>query len=322
MILTYISFFCSKIFIIVHRWHREEKRCVVGKKKCIQNTMGGRIRVSTPREKGGEGGGGDDDICVVTVSDAATKNSLDRTSLRELAGTVARESTRSSVTKCIVLTGEGDAFSSGIDLKRAPEVFGMDEFDYESDPVYQMEKCEIPIICVVPGVAINAGFEIALAADVILVTRNARFIDTHMELGLLPSWGLSSELSRAIGINNAKLVSAFRETLSGEEAVRLGLAQKKVFDGKQEAMEEAMKLARRMIEKSRSKERARVALEVIDKGFEKTYGDARMSERKNAFAQYRSLPLEDTFSRPRRRERGERENVVAAAAEEEIRSKL
>jgi enoyl-CoA hydratase/carnithine racemase len=222
-----------------------------------------------------------------------------------------------------VLTGEGDAFSSGIDLKCAPEVFGMDEFDYESDPVYQMEKCEIPIICVVPGVAINAGFEIALAADVILVTRNARFIDTHMELGLLPSWGLSSKVSRAIGINNAKLVSAFRETLSGEEAVRLGLAQKKVFDGKQEAMEEAMKLARRMIEKSRSKERARVALEVIDKGFEKTYGDARMSERKNAFAQYRSLPLEDTFSRPRRRERGERENVVAAAAEEEeIRSKL
>ena len=291
----------------------------------MHTKMGGRIRVSRRRNEGEEGG--DDDICVVTLSDAATKNSLDRTSLRELAGTVARESTRSSssssdVTKCIVLTGEGDAFSSGIDLKGAPEVFGMDEFDYESDPVYQMEKCEIPIICVVPGVAINAGFEIALAADVILVTRNARFIDTHMELGLLPSWGLSSKLSRAIGINNAKLVSAFRETLSGEEAVRLGLAQKKVFDGKQEAMEEAMKLARRMIEKSRSKERARVALEVIDKGFEKPYGDARMSERKNAFAQYRSLPLEDTFSRPRRRERGERENVVAAAAEGEIRSKL
>ncbi len=59
--------------------------------------------------------------------------------------------------------------------------------------------------------------------------------------------------------------------------VRLGLAQKKVFDGKQQAMEEAMKLARRMIEKSRSKERVRVALEVIDKGFEKTYGEARIS---------------------------------------------
>ena len=119
--------------------------------------------VDPEAKKRGRGGGGgdDDDICVVTVSDAATKNSLDRTSLRELAGTVARESTRSSSRHKIriVLTGEGDAFSSGIDLKRAPEVFGMDEFDYESDPVYQMEKCEIPIICVVAGVAINAGFE-------------------------------------------------------------------------------------------------------------------------------------------------------------------
>ena len=69
-----------------------------------------------------------------------------------------------------------------------------------------------------------------------------------------------------------------------------------------------------MIEKSRSKERARVALEVIDKGFEKPYGDARMSERKNAFAQYRSLPLEDTFSRPRRRERGEREKCSSISS--------
>ena len=126
------------------------------------------------RRKGGGGGGkgGDGyDICVVTLSDAATKNSLDRTSLRELAGTVARESTRSSssssssdATKCIVLTGEGDAFSSGIDLKGAPEVFGMDEFDYESDPVYQMEKCEIRVRR--PGGRDDAGFEIALAADV------------------------------------------------------------------------------------------------------------------------------------------------------------
>ena len=61
-----------------------------------------------------------------------------------------------------------------------------------------------------------------------------------------------------------------------------------------------------MIEKSRSKERARVALEVIDKGFEKTYGDARMSERKNAFAQYRSLPLEDTLMPVKKRKRRKR----------------
>ena len=58
----------------------------------------------------------------------------------------------------------------------------------------------IPIICVVNGIAINVRFEIALAADIVLVTKNAVFIDTHMDIGLLPSWGLSTKLPRAVGL--------------------------------------------------------------------------------------------------------------------------
>ena len=223
----------------------------------------------------------DERIQIVTISGTNTRNSLDRNSLKLLASAFIsankeEENKKNTKTRCIILTGDGDeAFSSGINLYAAKDVFQMSEFDYACDVVNAMEKCQIPIVCVMNGIAINAGFEIALAADIVLVTKNAVFIDTHMDIGLLPSWGLSTKLPRAVGVSNAKLASVFGEAMSGEDAVRLGLAQMKVFESKSEAMTEAIRLARQMIAKSRSTERAQVALDIIDKGWEKSYGDAR-----------------------------------------------
>ena len=74
----------------------------------------------------------------------------------------------------------------------------------------------------------------------------------------------------------------------------------KVFESKSEAMTEAIRLARQMIAKSRSTERAQVALDIIDKGWEKSYGDARKIEREKAFAQYKTLPLDEMFKTPRK----------------------
>ena len=248
----------------------------------------------------------DERIQLVTISGTNTRNSLDRNSLKLLASAFIsankeEENKKNTKTRCIILTGDGDeAFSSGINLYAAKDVFQMSEFDYACDVVNAMEKCQIPIVCVMNGIAINAGFEIALAADIVLVTKNAVFIDTHMDIGLLPSWGLSTKLPRAVGVSNAKLASVFGEAMSGEDAVRLGLAQMKVFESKSEAMTEAIRLARQMIAKSRSTERAQVALDIIDKGWEKSYGDARKIEREKAFAQYKTLPLDEMFKTPRK----------------------
>ena len=248
----------------------------------------------------------DERIQIVTISGKETRNSLDKNSLKLLASAFisANEEDdnkkKKNKTRCIILTGDGgNAFSSGINLYAAKDVFQMSEFDYDCDVVNAMEKCHVPIVCVVNGIAINAGFEIALAADIVLVTKNAVFIDTHMDIGLLPSWGLSTKLPRAVGVSNAKLASVFGEAMSGEDAVRLGLAQMKVFESKSEAMTEAIRLARQMIAKSRSTERAQVALDIIDKGWEKSYGDARKIEREKAFAQYKTLPLDEMFKTPR-----------------------
>lgn len=255
----------------------------------------------------------DERIQIVTISGKETRNSLDKNSLKLLASAFIsanqedeKNKKKKNKTRCVILTGDGDeAFSSGINLLAAKDVFQTSEFDYDSDVVHAMEKCHVPIVCVVNGIAINAGFEIALAADIVLVTKNAVFIDTHMDIGgLLPSWGLSTKLPRAVGVSNAKLASVFGEALSGGDAVRFGLAQVKVFESKSEAMTEAIRLAKQMMEKSRSTERARVALDIIDKGWEKSYGEARKIEREKAFAQYKTLPLDEMFKTPRISGRG------------------
>ena len=140
----------------------------------------------------------DERIQIVTISGKETRNSLDKNSLKLLASAFIlaneeEENEKNTKARCIIVTGDGDeAFSSGINLHAAKDVFQMSEFDYDADVVHAMEKCEIPIVCVVNGIAINAGFEIALAADIVLVTKNAAFIDTHVDLGLLPAWGLST----------------------------------------------------------------------------------------------------------------------------------
>ena len=49
-----------------------------------------------------------------------------------------------------------------------------------------------------------AGFEIALACDILLASPNAKFIDSHAKLGIIPSWGLSQKLPRIVGANVAR----------------------------------------------------------------------------------------------------------------------
>ena len=79
----------------------------------------------------------------------------------------------------IILSGSGRAFCSGVDLTSAEDVFKGDVKDVESDPVAQMERCRKVIIGAVSGFAVTAGFEIALACDVLVASTDAKFIDTH-----------------------------------------------------------------------------------------------------------------------------------------------
>ncbi|KAL5700315.1 hypothetical protein ACHQM5_025773 [Ranunculus cassubicifolius] len=161
-------------------------------------------------------------IALVTINRPKSLNSLTRGMLVDLAHIFKSLDSDKSV-RVIILSGSGRAFSSGVDLTAAQDVFKGDVKNMDEDLVYQMERCSKPIIGAINGFAVTAGFEIALACDLLVAAKSAKFMDTHARFGIFPSWGLSQKLSRMIGANKAREVSLTAMPLTAEMAEKWGL---------------------------------------------------------------------------------------------------
>ncbi len=186
-----------------------------------------------------------DSIAVLTMNRPEAMNALSMALRAELAAAV-RAADADPAVKVIVLTGAGGrAFTAGLDLKElggTPGALGAaNPTSAENDPVLSMEACAKPIIGAVNGVAITGGFEVALACDVLIASANARFADTHARVGILPGWGLSQKLARAIGVVRAKELSLTGNFLDAATAAAWGLVNRVVAPD--ELMPTALKLA-------------------------------------------------------------------------------
>jgi enoyl-CoA hydratase len=131
----------------------------------------------------------------------------------------------------VILTGAGKAFCAGLDLKEL-SVAGINTQDSviggPTDIIRAMEMFDRPIIGAINGTAITGGFEVALACDILVASPTARFADTHARVGVMPGWGLSQKLSRAIGVYRAKELSLTGNFLSAERAAEWGLVNRVV----------------------------------------------------------------------------------------------
>ncbi|GFQ07439.1 probable enoyl-coa hydratase mitochondrial [Phtheirospermum japonicum] len=168
-------------------------------------------------------------VAYVIINRPKSLNSLTRPMMTDLAGSIKRLASEDSV-RVIVITGSGRAFCSGVDLTAAEGVFKGDVKDVETDLVAQMERCKKPIIGAINGFAVTAGFEIALACDLLVASKEAKFMDTHARFGIFPSWGLSQKLSRIIGPSRAREASLAATPITAEQAEKWGLVNH-VVDG-------------------------------------------------------------------------------------------
>ncbi len=83
---------------------------------------------------------------------------------------------------------------------------------------------EVPVVVAVEGVAAAGGFELLQAADVVLVSDDARIADNHVRFGMIPGGGSTQRLPRLVGRQQAMGLLLSGDRLSGLDAVRLGLA--------------------------------------------------------------------------------------------------
>ena len=130
----------------------------------------------------------------------------------------------------IVLSGAGRAFSAGVDLKMLQNAtFKSGKVDNVFDNVSvqavdAIRHCAVPVIAKVHGFCFTGALEMALHADFILTTADTKFGDTHAKWGLRPSWGMSQNLARAVGVRRARELSYTAATFTGADAERWGLA--------------------------------------------------------------------------------------------------
>lgn len=150
--------------------------------------------------------------------------------------------------RCILLTGAGRGFCAGQDLSdrdmrdgsAAPDL-GLTLENLYNPLIREIRSMPKPIVCAVNGVAAGAGANIALACDIVLAARSARFIQAFSKIGLVPDSGGTWLLPKLIGEARAKALAMTGEPLNADTAAEWGLIWKTYPDA--ELHPEAEKLA-------------------------------------------------------------------------------
>jgi enoyl-CoA hydratase len=218
---------------------------------------------------------------VITLNRPQAMNALSRALLAELTQAIEALNDDPDV-RVLILTGAGRAFCAGLDLKElgsgeARLARGGEPISL-TDPVLALENFRGPVIGAINGAAVTGGFELALACDVLLASRDARFADTHARIGIAPGWGLSQRLSRAIGIYRAREVSLTGNWVSAEQAADWGFVNRVV--AADALLREARQLAADML--GCLPEMLTRYKALINDGFALTFGDAMTMERERS----------------------------------------
>ncbi|HJL61284.1 MAG TPA: enoyl-CoA hydratase [Pseudomonadales bacterium] len=172
--------------------------------------------------------------------------------------------------RVVILTGAGRAFCAGLDLKEMGDPELQRAGSGIPDPASLLRSLSQPVIGAINGLAITGGFEISLSCDLLIVTPETQFADTHARVGLLAGWGLSQRLSRAVGLNRAKELSLTGNYLSAERAYEWGLVNRIV--PREELLPACRALAEDML--SCVPDVMLSYKRLIDKGFDLALGDA------------------------------------------------
>lgn len=172
-----------------------------------------------------------DGVTVVTMRRPDVMNALNTQMRAEI--THAMNAAAGSA-RVVVLTGEGRAFCSGQDLGDRANVADINLERTLRDEYLPMLKaiydCPVPVIAAVNGTAAGAGANLALAADVVIATESASFIQAFTRIGLIPDAGGTYVLPRAMGMAKAMGAALFADKITARQAADWGMIWEAVPD--------------------------------------------------------------------------------------------
>jgi enoyl-CoA hydratase len=178
---------------------------------------------------------------------------------------------------CIVLTGSEKAFAAGADIKEMVDRSYMDmmlsDFAAHHDRIARTRK---PVIAAVAGFALGGGCEFAMQCDFIIAADNAKFGQPEIKLGVIPGYGGTQRLTRAVGKAKAMDLILTGRMMDAAEAERSGLVARVVPVAS--LMEETMKAAETIAAMSLPSVYA--AKESINRAFETSLAEGVRFERR------------------------------------------
>ena len=170
-------------------------------------------------------------VAFVTLNRRAKRNALTRAMLEELAALFARLGGRRDL-RAVILTGAGaEAFSAGTDIT---ELTALDEAGARAAAERgqaacdAIESCGVPVIAAVNGAAAGGGCELALACHLRVAASRAVFSLPEVRLGMIPAYGGTQRLARAVGHGRALAAMLAGDAISADEALRLGIVNRVV----------------------------------------------------------------------------------------------
>lgn len=190
-----------------------------------------------------------DNVAKLTLNRPDRLNSFTVEMHQEVADALSQ--VEKGAARCLLITGAGRGFCAGQDLGDRAVSPGGNSVDlghsvetYYNPLIRRLVALPMPIICAVNGVAAGAGANIALACDLVLAARSAKFIQSFAAIGLIPDSGGTWILPRLIGLQRAMGLALTGEPLEAEKAEAWGMIWKCVDDEK--LGDEAAALASRL----------------------------------------------------------------------------
>lgn len=206
----------------------------------------------------------ENEIAVITFDQPKSMNALKSEVFVELLDAIHSIKTNNLV-RALIITGNGKAFVAGADISEMSEMGVMEakeRINFAHNCFREIENLDIPVIAAINGYALGGGCELALACDIRIAAKEAKFGQPEVNLGIIPCYGGTQRLPRLIGKGNAMNLILTGELIDATEAYRIGLIQKLVDSD--QLMEAAKDIAE--IIKNKGPVAIKVAKQVINKG--------------------------------------------------------
>jgi len=186
-------------------------------------------------------------VARITINRPQARNAMTAAVIQEMLEFCRRIESDSAV-RCLSITGAGEHFMAGGDVKGFMDVVdrpgeelrsNFEQRSLDAAPLWIiLERMPQPIVCSVRGFSAGAALSFVAGADLTIASDNAKFLLAHVGLGLSPDAATTYHLPRAVGVKQAKQLAFFGDRIDAQEALRIGLVNWVVPDAELEAKTE------------------------------------------------------------------------------------